>query len=249
LVYDGSFDGFLCAAFRAIGQDAMVARMKERPPDLFANDVVVVTDDRVARSFESRFIASAGGDEFFALLLVHSSNDPAAPALLLRYIALTLDARAPMSGNVSLPDVLAFVRIRDRVSHEINRFLGFVRFRKAAPGVYYSPIGPDADIVGFIGPHFVDRFTDQSFIIHDVGRGIGFWHDRGRAGGGLVDLSGMPPDLAAALSRDDEPMIEDLWREYFDGIAIAERRNPGLQAKLLPHRYRKHLVEMEGRRA
>jgi hypothetical protein len=43
-------------------------------------------------------------------------------------------------------------------------------------------------------------------------------------------------------------MVESLWREYFREIAIKERMNPRLQAKLMPRRYWKHLVEMEGER-
>ena len=249
-LYDGSFAGFLCAASRALAESGEVARRGGSPPDLFSTAVHVVTDDFRARDLERRIVAAAGAEEERALLMVHSADDLEVPDLLLRYVARTLGAGASVAGNLADPVVLRTIRIRDRVGREINRFLGFVRFRRAATSLYYAPIEPDADIVGFLGPHFSDRFSDQTFLLHDAARDIGFWHDTGAAGWqGLVDLSSMSEGLAAILARgdgssDDSP-TEELWRAYFKDIAIVERRNPSLQSKLLPHRYRKHLVEME----
>ncbi len=253
--YDGSFAGFLCAASLALEKGGVVARRGDDSPDLFSTVVEVVTDDVRASAMESRITAAAGREEIRSLLMVHAADDPEVPVLLLRYVALTLEARAPVLGNLADPVVLRTVRIRDRVAHEINRFMGFVRFRRSARGLYYAPIEPDADIVGFLGPHFMDRFPDQTFLVHDVARDIGFWHEVTPGSGcprhGLVDLSSLPEELRAALAVDADPALEDMWRNYFRDIAIKERKNPRLQARFLPHRYRKHLVETEdaGRQA
>ncbi len=246
-LYDGSFAGFLCAASRALDDGGAVARRGGTPPDLFSTTVALVTDDLRALDLERRIVAAAGKEEVHALLMVHSADDPEVPDLLLRYVALSLEARASVAGNLGNSVVLQTVRIRDKVAHEINRFMGFVRFRKTAIGLYYAPIEPDADIVGFLGPHFTDRFADQAFLLHDAARDIGFWHDAGPGGWrGLVDLSSLPQGLSAALASDEDDSVEELWRGYFRDIAIKERRNPRLQAKFLPHRYRPHLVEMKG---
>jgi probable DNA metabolism protein len=257
-VYDGSFDGFLCAASRALREGA-IARAGDLTPELFCTDELITTSDPEARELEARLMAAAGGGELETLLFVHACESPDAPDLLLRYVRLTLAAGASVAGDVARPEVFSVRRIRDQVGREINRFLGFVRFRKITEGFYYSRVEPDSDIVGFLGPHFVDRFPDRSFLIHDAGRDIGFWHapasDRpalklaplaGRGPWGLADLSDMPVELSAALERDREPLVESLWREYFRAIAIKERTNPRLQARLMPRRYWKNLVEMEG---
>jgi predicted DNA-binding helix-hairpin-helix protein len=54
-------------------------------------------------------------------------------------------------------------------------------------------------------------------------REAGFWADR--------------------LSKDCDASAEDLWRRYFAAIANPERRNPRLQRKLMPVRYREFMVE------
>lgn len=268
-LYDGCFDGFLCAAseaFRAVSagarlEDVSVSCVEHRVDDLFSANVSVATDPRRARALAARFAAAAGAEEIETLIVSHASNDPRAAQLLLRYIDLTLAAGAPVIDNVSLPDVRMLRLIRDRVTNEIHKFLGFVRFRRVTDILYYAPVKPDADIVGFIGPHFADRFPDQSFLIHDVRRRIGFWRKR-EAGPapavagkrefhrwGIVDLRDMPPELHEALSQDREPLVAAMWREYFDSIAIQERRNHRLQARLMPRRYWEQLAEVAGRRA
>jgi probable DNA metabolism protein len=258
-VYDGSFEGFLCAvsmALRCRGR-ATIAPFESRPDDLFFEDAPVTSSEATARAIGERIIAAAGEEEMETLLLAQASGDPGAPGLLLRYISMVLSAGAPLRDNSALPEVLEVQRIRGRVSLEINKFLGFVRLKGIGGRLYYARIEPDANIVGFIGPHFADRLPDQSILIHDAGRGIGFWRDTRQgspdSGGRLVDLSRMPPEIARGLvGRDssfpapaEEALFQSMWRSYFGGIAIAARRNPGLQARFMPRRYWKNLVEKQ----
>ncbi|OHD74030.1 MAG: hypothetical protein A2177_14630 [Spirochaetes bacterium RBG_13_68_11] len=63
---------------------------------------------------------------------------------------------------------------------------------------------------------------------------------------GIADLAGLPPELRGPLSKDCDPSAEDLWRRYFAAIANPERRNPRLQRKLMPVRYREFMVERPG---
>lgn len=190
----------------------------------------VPTDDDTAGRMRRRIDSCAGPDEL--------------DTLLLSYIRLNLRAGRSVEAEISRPDVLAVRRIRDRVSLEMAKFLGFVRLRRVGGNFYYAPVRPDADIVGLIGPHFAERYPDQALIVHDVRRAIAFWSDRGA--NGIVDLTGLPDELAARLSTDCDPGIEELWRAYFTRIANPERRNPRLQRKLMPARYWDLLVERPG---
>ena len=241
-LYDGSFDGFLCAADRAlVDRGARIVPPGSRAGDLFAETVSVPTDEDAAARVRRRIGSTAGADELDTLLLVHSSAAPDRHRLLLFYIRLTLRAGRSVAAEIARPDVHAVRRIRDRVSLEMAKFLGFVRLRRVGRRLYYAPVKPDADIVGLIGPHFAERFPDQALILHDVSRGIAFCSDRGVCG--IIDLAGMPRELAARLSMDCEGDIEELWRMYFTRIANPERSNPRLQRRLMPARYWDTLVE------
>lgn len=241
-VYDGSFDGFLAAAERALREkDARVVPRGARVADLFAETLPVPTDDDAALRMRRRIGSAAGADELDTLLLVHSSCDPDRQRLLLSYIRLTLRAGRSVAAEIGRADVLAVRRIADRVSLEMARFLGFVRLRRVAGRLYYAPITPDADIAGLVGPHFAERFPDQAVLVHDTRRGIAFWADRGAQG--IVDMRGLPGGLAARLATDCDPMVEEAWRTYFHRIGNPERRNPRLQRRLMPARYWGTLIE------
>ena len=41
-----------------------------------------------------------------------------------------------------------------------------------------------------------------------------------------------------------EKQFRQLWKEYFDHIAIMERKNTRCQNNFIPDRYRKHLTEI-----
>jgi probable DNA metabolism protein len=254
LVYDGSFDGFLCAVARCVsgadpadGADSAAPRivsMEERVPDLFSRELPLATDAGEARRFKRRFAAVAGPRELETLLLAHSSRDPLRHDLLLEYARATLRAGGSVADRLGVPLVLAVQKMRNRVTWEIGKLLGFARFRKVGDGFWYAPVDPEANIVGFLGPHFADRFPDQRFLIHDTNRGIGYHSVHGT--GGIVDLRAMPQRLARSLAGDSEPLVQSQWQAYFRKIAIPERRNPRLQDRNLPRRYWSNLIEQPG---
>ncbi len=135
-------------------------------------------------------------------------------------------------------------RLRFSAEWGLRNLTGMGRQVDVSGNLYYAPVRPDADIVGLLGPHFAERFPDQALIVHDIRRGTAFWSDRGASG--IVDLTGLPDEIAERLSRDCDPQIERLWRTYFTRIANPERRNPRLQRRLMPARYWDLLVERPG---
>jgi probable DNA metabolism protein len=243
LLYDGSFDGFLCAAWRylSIPGPVRMSELSEQATELFRPAFSIPTDPETARRMQDRFVAAAGVEELKTLLLVHAASDPRRLTLLMDYVRETLRAGTGIGDRMGSPLVVAVQKMRAHVLWEIGKLLGFVRLRRSATGVWYAPISPEANVVGFLGPHFAERFPDQDLLLHDVPRGIAFWCTRGA--GGIVDLQGVPTRLHALLSTDREPLVESTWRAYFDAIAIPERRNPRLQEKLMPRRYWKDLIE------
>jgi probable DNA metabolism protein len=247
LVYDGSFDGFLCAARRALAEPgARIVPADDRgaSTDLFAEVVPVPTEGAEAGRLRDRIVTCAGAEELLTLRYVHASAAPARHRLLLLHVARTLAEGRSVQGDATDPVVRAVREIRDRVSLEIARFLGFARFRRVGADGYYAPINPDADIVGFVGPHFADRFPGQALVVHDVNRDVAFWSARGARG--IADLAGLPPGVRERLATDCEPVIEELWRAFFEQTANPERRNRRLQRKLLPERYQALMVERPG---
>ena len=51
-------------------------------------------------------------------------------------------------------------------------------------------------------------------------------------------------EQVAGISADEQG-YRDLWKQYFDNMAIRERINPSCQKNMMPVRYWKHLTEMK----
>jgi probable DNA metabolism protein len=243
LLYDGSFDGFLCAARHCLSLlgPVRMTELRDQASELFRPGLEIATIPETARRMRGEFLAVAGAEELETLLLVHAAADPRRLTLLMEYVRETLSAGTGIGCRMGSPLVVAVQKMRAHVLWEIGKLLGFVRLRRSAAGVWYAPISPEANVVGFLGPHFAERFPDQDLLLHDVPRGIAFWCTHGARG--IVDLKGVPARLHSLLATDSEPLVESSWRVYFDAIALPERRNPRLQEQLMPRRYWKDLIE------
>lgn len=104
--------------------------------------------------------------------------------------------------------------------------------------VLYARIEPDNDVIELAARHFSDRFRNERIIIHDVGRNKAVIAYHGRW---LVSAFA-PEQIPEATPQ--EKQYRRLWKQYFDHIAILERKNTRCQNNFIPDRYRKHLTEI-----
>ena len=89
--------------------------------------------------------------------------------------------------------------------------------------------------------HFQNRFPNENWIIYDQRRIKAAVHQKGMA---TVLVEGQNMDqLVKSVRKEDE--YEDLWKIFFNTIAIKERYNPKCQCTHLPKWYRKNMLEHE----
>lgn len=173
------------------------------------------------------------------------------PIVLFRFIRKAIDAPRSIETDFGDVDVLAFTRMWQRVERERARLMQFIRFQKAADGVYFAAVEPEKNALPLIVPHFRDRFADQPWVIYDVGRAYGFYYDRKEVRRITFDESGGLPRhlvdgrLDCTLMDEDERLFQSLWKTYFKAICIRERVNPRKQRADMPVRYWKFLTEKQ----
>jgi probable DNA metabolism protein len=112
--------------------------------------------------------------------------------------------------------------------------------------MYFAPFAPKYDVLPLVIGHFKHRFTDQHWIIYDTSRDYGFFFDGKRVEQISIDNPSFSKDsgkLKEGLEYENEDQYQELWREYFRSIAIAERKNPTLQRNFMPKRFWKYLTE------
>ncbi|MBE5752518.1 MAG: DNA metabolism protein [Clostridiales bacterium] len=125
-----------------------------------------------------------------------------------------------------------------KVGHEVHRLHGFLRFQECENGVYYGACSPDNDILELLIPHFVARFTNQAFIIHDVKRGKAVLYNGEKY---LV----VPAKNASFHLTEREKSVVALWKKYYHTVAIPKRKNLRLMKNYMPVRYWKYMCEKD----
>jgi len=133
-------------------------------------------------------------------------------------------------------DVLTVLKEAGKVTYEIHRLMGMLRFSPESDGVYTARCAPDNFILPALAEHFTLRFGETPWAIIDEKRGLC-----------LRKASGSKAVLvpAAAVEKTETDSWEDLWRLYHKSINNESRKNPRLQRQFMPERYQKYLTELK----
>jgi probable DNA metabolism protein len=242
-LYDGSFEGFLCAVSDCLErggvQPEFVRDADAAAGGLFRDDIREIKTIRdVALTFRSRFVETVSQEAFAAARYAFHSQKAGIERMLWPYLLLGLEMGTRLNGLLATEPIYSVNRMARLVSHEAHKFKGFVRFREVVEGFLYAAIEPEHDILPFIAPHFVGRIGDRPWMIHDLCRRQAAVFDlRSWRLIREVELASIPRITSGEYD------YSALWQRYFQRHTIQERHNPELQQKHVPLRYRKHLLE------
>ena len=240
-LYDGTFEGLLtCIHFHYYnGKAAGIYVRDEYQPSMLQPYVEVETDQSKADTVYEAIIKKISSYDLRRIYRVYKSDEDGKEKMILDYVRLGFKLGGKISMMHGNPIVFEVQRIDKKVGNEVHRLKGLIRFSEMDGGVLYSPIEPDNDMVEFLAHHFCDRYKNEPFIIHDLKRNKALV-----AYGGDWYVTHFTKEKVSGIS-DDEQKYRDLWKQYFQDIAIKERINPRCQKNLMPVRYWKHLTEMQ----
>ncbi len=218
-------------------QDVIAITSEKGYQPSFDTVIKYVAEDKAkAERVKNGIIKNGGRLSLNDIETVIRSGSPYKHTAIFNYVKLLLKKQRYIGNMLAETDVIVFDELRQKVSNEIHRIYGFLRFIETESGVFYSPIEPDNDITDLIAPHFIKRFN-MPFIIHDVKRNKLCLFDGKKA----VFIKHDKP-LSIYLSEKEEE-IERLWKRYFKSVNIKSRPHIKQQANYLPRRYRKYMPE------
>ena len=193
-------------------------------------------DEEKARRCEARLLSfDKGCMRDLGLLL--RSGEAGRGQTAYRYLKLIASRKAPVRGDLTEDAVVAANECMRRVSFELHRFKGFVRFMESASGALYAPISPDHDICDLLLPHFRGRIPSIPFVLHDVRRCKAAVWDGAHA-------FTAPLTKAEIVLSADEEGWQALWRQYYASVNIPSRKRLRQMKGYMPVRYWKFMPEM-----
>ena len=262
-IYDKTYAGFLTCVYHHWYTEKAEEIFPEGDYqlDLYRYAMTVLADEDKAERVQGAIATRISKWDAQRVYQVFCSNEAEKEMKLLHYIALGFKLGSKIRLLHGDPVVKAVEATERRVSFEVHRLCGLIRFSEvqniqSGKTLLYSKIEPDNDVLEFLAPHFSDRFKSEPFIIHDLRRGKALF-----ACGRKWEIAALAPDVERSDNKNidyntgavprleatsQEADIRILWKQYFEVMATRERTNPKCQRNFMPTRYWKHLTEIDG---
>lgn len=246
-IYDGSWTGFLSAVFEAFDlrcEGVNIVRSNRFMPDVFAEPVVVVTDDVKAKRVWTGLGNKISAQALRKLYACYLSEKTDIENTLFQFIRLVFKSAQSPEKAYGHPCVLEVSQVDKMVHREKHRMEAFIRFQLTSDELYYAAIEPDFNVLPLILHHFKRRYADQRWLIYDIKRSYGIYYDLDTVEEVTLsskDSSNSSP--GTSLFHEDEALYQNLWKDYFKHVNIKERKNDKLHLQHVPKRYWKHLTE------
>lgn len=240
-LYDGTFEGFMCAAFHIISEgidkDRAIIVSKNEYQPMFIDSVREVQNDfKTFLEMRKGIIEKADSNVFKKIYYAFLSDTKDKEGYILRYIFSVLEHGKKIKYLYSNDIVNAVEKMAKNVSREIGKYMGLMRFYETDEGFLYAKFEPKNDIIKPIAYFFINRLNEFCWAVHDVKRNKIAIYDKKRVQ--FLTCS----NLKLEKTQQDE-MFQMLWKTYFKAMAIEERKNLKLQQQNMPKRYWKYLVE------
>lgn len=240
--YDGTLEGLLCCVFESF-------LCKETPQNIVPPDVpqltllpmkTISTDpekaQRVARSLPIK-MGQEAADQFNLCYLTCLENKE---MVMLEFLQQGFQYGPAVLDRLTDDTVHTINHAVGRLTGESHLLKGFIRF-SVYDNMLVSIIHPKNIVIPLLQEHFCDRFANECFMIYDENHGMGLVYRP-------YEWRVIPIDDLTLNQPDEEELrYQELWRKYYDTIAIKARNNPRCRMSHMPKRYWDYMTEFGSR--
>lgn len=247
LLYDGSFEGFLCCIFMVYDQkipNAIIRKESDTNTQLFTVTEEVITEKHKATRVWKGFKSKTTRNEQLDFFKVFLSEIKGVENTLLNYMQNIFTKKNNRNIDFSNKDILKISQVARMVGREKHRMEAFVRFQLTKDNIYTATVEPDFNVLPLIVHHFKDRYADQQWVIYDVKRNYGIYYNLNTVETVTIEgFSRKKTRISDELLAQNETEFQKLWGTYYNNVNIKSRKNNKLHKQYLPKRYWKYLTE------
>lgn len=240
--FDGSFEGLLTVAyhwFYALEKPERVISELNGLNNLLWHVEFIGTDLLLAEKVASGILKKLGKDNFERIMKVYWSEAENAPEVILEFLRCGFAKGPRVIEDLADPRVEIFSKLSNAVSRESHKLIGLLRFKELKGSVFYAAYESTYNQLTLIAPHFVERLSTETWVIHDLGRSQAAFHRNGQWHIAVLD-----PMMHLTLAEGEED-FDLMWQRYYERIAIEERKNLNLRRQNMPKKYWKYLNELK----
>ena len=238
-VYDGSFDGFLCCVHESVYKH-------EQPSEIWREDNALLTMLETRYIKTNNVMASAVASSIPTRISVRVEelvNTVFLSCLeqkelkLLTFLQRSYNEGGNLAFSLGDKDVAPLLGAEKHLLGEAHLLKGFIRFADIG-GALVATITPKNYILPFIARHFLARYNRENFMIFDKTNKAALTYQNGAAEIINLDSVEFPEETAA------EKKYQELWKRFYNTIAIESRTNPRCRMTHMPKRYWENMLEV-----
>lgn len=238
--YDGSFEGFLCCVFESYAhkeKPADIISLKNTQP-VFLDQYTVTTDMKKAARVKKSIPAKMGPDASHFLQRAHLSCLERKEMHMLELMYMGYKHGPKVLKMLAEDTVNILSKAVFQTGHEAHKYTGFVRFSSHG-NLLISSIKPKNSVLPIIAPHFAARLSNERFLIFDETNKQVCAYANGRYV--ITDAD----DINMPAPETEEETYRQLWKMFYDTIAVEGRTNPRCRMTLMPKRYWDRMTEFQ----
>lgn len=238
--YDGTYQGFLCCVaecFKDKRLPAAIELFDEAQATLFG-----VREIEADMALAQRVEASIRKISREAHELVRDaflSCEKEKEMKLIRFLLLGYKYGAKVTRLTTHEAVDPVIKMAQNVGKEAHYHVEFLRFSDYGEFLA-GEITPKNTVLPIMVSHFCDRFSGENFMIYDKTHHMGFVHQRdGRNEFFHADRLELPSP------EEREKGFRELWKLFYNTIAVEGRINLRQRMTMMPKRYWKNMTEFK----
>ena len=238
LVYDGSFEGFLSLVYEVYYKKLKPTNIyKTLPNEIIFEEILEIqtseeNSTKVLKAIKTKFPKPI----VEKILNIFMCDSRAFEVALLEFIIIGFKDTKQLF-NINNSSVFYLSNLEKELFKNVHKMYAFVRFEELDDDTLYAKLECKFNVVYFLAKHFLKRFNNQNFIIHDINRKIAFIKTKDDYSIQEVAFFDEPNYSI------NEEKFQKLWKRFFKGVTIEERINPKLQQQLVPLIYRTYMSE------
>jgi probable DNA metabolism protein len=238
VLYDGSFEGFLTLVYDVYYEKISVESiLKKMPSELMFDSLhEVIVDDTKSQTVLKALQVKFSKDNFELILHIFMCDTKDFELDLLCFIVKGFRSQRELQ-NINIPCIFNLKSLQKEFFHVYHKMSGFLRFEELEDATLYAKVDAKYNVLYLLGKHFSKRLNNQKYIIHDIKRELAFLHTKEFVGVQKV------ADYEIPLRSESEEKFQNLWKTFFDSVAIKSRKNKKLQQQTVPLIYRTYMTE------
>ncbi len=240
LLYDGTFEGFLSLVYEVYYKKLKPTKIyKTLPNEILFEEILEINSSKESGIKVLNAIKTKFPKEILEKILnIFMCDSKEFEMALLEYIVIGFKDSKQLY-NINNSCVFYLNNLEKELFRVTHKLTGFIRFEELEDKTLYAKIESKFNVVYFLGRHFLKRFNNQNFIIHDINRKIAFVKMKNDYSIKEVAFFDQPN------YSSNEEKFQKLWKSFFSGVTINERTNLKLQTQMVPLLYRTYMSEFK----